>query len=174
MSIAVDRFDHKRIITVAFVLLPVRCAMIATMVAYWSNLWALMATQIIDGMGAGVYDIMLPIVVKRLTTGSGRFGFTFGFTVMCWRIGHGLSLFFAEMVVHSFGYAVAFGFLGTLGLLNLLGFVFFFSFDNSSASVEENKAAVEARGDTFEEDSQKKIISSEDLDKTEEEELVDC
>jgi len=127
MSYAVERFDHKRIMIVAFVVLPVRCAMIACMVAYWNNPWALVATQILDGVGAGVYDIMLPIVVKKLTKGTGRFGFTFGFTVTCWRIGHGLSLFLGEVMVHSFGYSAAFWVLCAVGLLNLIGFVSFFS-----------------------------------------------
>jgi len=139
MSFAVDRFDHKRIMIVAFVLLPVRCALISSMIIYWSNPWALIATQIIDGLAAGIYDIMLPIVVKKLTKGSGRFGFTFGFTITCWRIGHGLSVFLSEMVVHELGYAAAFLYLGCVGILNLLGFALFFSFDDSTSAAEDNK-----------------------------------
>jgi len=112
MANIVNKFDPKRIILVAFVVLPIRCTLVAIMVLYRSNPWALVATQILDGIGAGVYDTMLPIIVKKLTEGSGRFGFTFGFIISCWSIGHGVSLLVGEAIVYSFGYATAFLALG--------------------------------------------------------------
>ena len=112
---------------VAFVLLPIRPFLIAVLISYWNNPWALAATMILEGIGAGVYDTMLPIIVKKMTQGSGRFGFTFGFIVTCWRLGHGLSVFFGEAIVHSFGYTVVFIVLACMGLLNLLVFTFFYS-----------------------------------------------
>jgi MFS family permease len=127
---AIDRFPHKNIMMVAFLVLPIRCASIAILIAYWNNPWALAATSAFEGIGAGVYDTMLPIIVKKLTEGSGRFGFTFGFIVTCWRMGHGVSVLFGETMVHSFGYTVAFIVLGCVGVLNLLGFAFFYSIDS--------------------------------------------
>lgn len=127
MSTAINRIDHKFLTTIAFIVLPIRCAMIALMVMYWQNPYVLVATQIFDGIGAGIYDIMLPVIVKKLTEGSGRFGFTYGFIVTCWRVGHGMSLLLGEIIVHYMGYSSAFWILGSIGLVNLLSFVSFFN-----------------------------------------------
>ena len=141
MISAIDKFPHKNIMLIAFLALPIRCAMIAILVSYWSNPWVLAASSAFEGIGAGVYDTMLPIIVKKLTEGSGRFGFTFGFIVTSWRMGHGVSMLFGETMVHSFGYAVAFIVLGGIGVLNLLAFAFFYSIDSEvrAADLEEKE-----------------------------------
>lgn len=102
------------------------------MVLYWNNPYILVATQIFDGIGAGIYDIMLPIIVKKLTEGSGRFGFTYGFIVTCWRIGHGVSLLLGEIIVFYISYAAACWIFGGIGLVNLISFVLFFRFREDS------------------------------------------
>jgi len=139
MSYAVDRFDHKRIMIVAFVTVPARCLAIALMVEYFSNPWALTASQALEGIGAGVYDVMIPIIVQQMTKGTGRFGFTFGFIVSMWRIGHGASVFLGESLVQSFNYTIAFGTLGAIGLVNLIVFVLFFKLESGSTPAEEEK-----------------------------------
>jgi MFS family permease len=138
MSYAVDRFSHKRIMIVAFVTVPARCFAIALMVEYFQNPWALTASQALEGIGAGVYDVMIPIIVQQLTKGTGRFGFTFGFIVSMWRIGHGSSVFLAELLVQSFNYTVSFSTLGSIGILNLIVFVLFFKLDTENKSAKNN------------------------------------
>jgi MFS family permease len=128
MSTAITKFSHKALTTIAFIVLPIRCTLIALMILYWNNPYILVATQIFDGIGAGIYDIMLPIIVKKLTEGSGRFGFTYGFIVTCWRIGHGVSLLLGEIIVFYISYAAAFWIFGGIGLVNLISFVLFFRF----------------------------------------------
>jgi len=61
----------------------------------------------------------VPLVVKVLVEGSGRYGFTFGFIVTCWRLGHGLSILVAEAILKSAdeNYEVPFFVLGAGGLL---------------------------------------------------------
>ena len=78
---------------------------------------AVVATQVFDGIGAGIYDTLLPLLVKSLVSGTGRYGFVFGAMVTSWRIGHGFSLLLAESLVHSVSYSVAFIVLGSMGLL---------------------------------------------------------
>ena len=129
MTSAIDRFDHKFLTAIALVILPIRCAVIALLVMYFQNPYFLVATQLFEGVGAGIYDIMLPVIVKKLTEGSGRFGFTYGFIVTCWRIGHGVSLLLGEAMVHYLGYKSAFWILGGIGLINLLSFILFFRID---------------------------------------------
>merc|ERR1712190_95482 len=82
------------------------------------------ATQMLEGLGAGIYDTLIPIVVSTMTEGTGRFGIAHGFIVTCWRLGHGLSLLLAESVVQEASYHVAFLTLGGIGVLALLLLVF--------------------------------------------------
>ena len=68
----------------------------------------------------------MPLVVKQLCEGSGHFGFTFGFIVTCWRVGHGLSILLLEAVLkasdHSF--EVVFIVAAGMGLLCCLLLLF--------------------------------------------------
>jgi len=145
MTYAIDRFDHKRIMTVAFVTVPVRCAAIALLVEFSNSPWALVSTQTLEGIGAGVYDVMIPIVVQKMTKGSGRFGFAFGFIVAMWRIGHGCSVLLGESLAQSFGYVASFTTLGVIGFLNLVVFVLFFNFDQEPSPVKEEKEIEDRR-----------------------------
>jgi hypothetical protein len=112
--------------------------------------------MIVEGIGAGVYDTMLPIIVKKMTLGSGRFGFTFGFIVTCWRLGHGVSVFFGEAIVRSFGYTVVFIVLACLGLVNLLVFTFFYSPYSTTAEKKDGQSKV----DVIKEEERENILAN--------------
>jgi len=124
MTKAVENMDHKTLLVLAHLVLPIRCGLIAIMVTWWDNKYAICSTQLLDGVGAGIYDTMISIVVSKLTVGTGRFGVTFGFIVTCWRIGHGFSYLLAETIWHQFGAAVAFLTLGGIGIISLIILVF--------------------------------------------------
>jgi MFS family permease len=111
------RFSYKSMLLVAHLILPVRCTTVALLAMYNRNRYALAATQVFEGLGAGIYDTLLPLLVRRLVVGTGRFGFTFGFIIACWRLGHGASLLLGESVVQASSYEAAFFTLGGLGLL---------------------------------------------------------
>lgn len=88
------------------------------------NEYAVTATQVFDGLGAGIYDTIMPLVIKTLVHGTGRFGFTYGFIITCWRLGHGLSLLLGEAIVQTSSYEAAFFTLGGMGLFVTLLLVF--------------------------------------------------
>ena len=54
--------------------LPCRCLTLGLLAMYAPNQYALAATQVFEGIGAGIYDTLMPLVVKRLVKGTGRFG----------------------------------------------------------------------------------------------------
>lgn len=65
------------VITGYFVGVPLRCLTIIALVIYKPNVYALMATQVLDGIGAGIFGLSLPIYTKHLTAGKfQRFVFT--------------------------------------------------------------------------------------------------
>jgi MFS family permease len=112
-----ERVGYKKLLLVAHLILPVRCTTVALLAMYAPSQYLLAATQVFEGLGAGIYDTLLPLVVKRLVQDSGRFGFTFGFIVSCWRLGHGFSLLLGESILQASSYEAAFFTLGGLGLL---------------------------------------------------------
>ena len=49
---------------------PLRCAVILVLIKYQQNPYALMATQVLDGVGAGTFGLSVPIYLKHLTAGT--------------------------------------------------------------------------------------------------------
>ena len=84
------------VLLLAHIMLPIRCLSLGLLMRYFPNRWALTATQALEGIGAGIYDTMIPLVVVRLARKTGHYGFLFGFIITCWRLGHGVSVLVAE------------------------------------------------------------------------------
>lgn len=104
--------------------------MLTLLVNYWNNKYALTATQILDGVAAGIFDTMIPIVVGTMTAGSGRFGFVYGFIITMWRLGHGFSVLVGESIVHAIGYNTVFLIQAGIGIIALLVLIVFVRFDD--------------------------------------------
>uniref|UniRef100_A0A7S0Q2F5 Major facilitator superfamily (MFS) profile domain-containing protein n=1 Tax=Coccolithus braarudii TaxID=221442 RepID=A0A7S0Q2F5_9EUKA len=118
------RFSYKTLLLLAILILPIRCSMLAFLTMFAPNEFALVSTQIFEGVGAGIYDTLMPLVVKRLVEGTGHYGFTYGFILTCWRIGHALSVLLGEFILKESSYEVAFFTLGGLGVLVAAVFLF--------------------------------------------------
>jgi len=116
----IEKISPKTLFIYAHLVLLVRCAMIVIVIELWDNKYTLTATQTLDGIGAGIYDTLIPLVVGQLTEGTGRYGFTFGLILLCWRIGHGASLLLGEFIAHAVSYKVAFITQGGIGIFSLL------------------------------------------------------
>eukprot|EP01046_Picozoa_sp_COSAG06_P072068 COSAG06_NODE_20914_length_776_cov_2.076809_1_plen_92_part_00 len=61
----------------------------------------MVSTQLLV-LDAGIYDTLMPLVVKELVAGSGWsgwYGFAFGFIVACRHIGHGCSMLLAQSLL---------------------------------------------------------------------------
>jgi len=116
----IEKVTPKTLLIFAHFVLLVRCAMIVILIEWWDNKYALTATQVMDGIGAGIYDTLIPIVVGQATEGSGRFGFTYGINLTCWRIGHAASFALGEFIAYAISYKVAFLIQGGIGIFSLL------------------------------------------------------
>ena len=64
-----DRWGRKTIFLAAFLVLPVR----GVLFTLSDNSAFLVVVQILDGVGAGIFGALFPIVVKDLTIGTGRY-----------------------------------------------------------------------------------------------------
>jgi len=132
MVTATKKYDHKKLMILAFAILPVQDLVLTLLVKYWNNKYALTATQIFAGISAGIFDTMLPIVVGTMTAGSGRFGFVYGFIITMWRLGHGFSVLLGESIVHAMSYEAVFLIQGGIAILALLVLIVFVRFDTTN------------------------------------------
>ncbi|PZN97291.1 MAG: MFS transporter [Hyphomicrobiales bacterium] len=88
---------------------------------YW-----LVGVQLLDGVGAGIFGALFPLIVADLTRGTGHFNVSQGAIATAQGIGGALSTSVAGAIVVSAGYSAAFLTLGAaagLGLVLLLIFM---------------------------------------------------
>jgi predicted MFS family arabinose efflux permease len=106
-------WGRKPLLLIAFGVLPVR----AVLYTLTSNTAALVAIQIVDGIGAGIFGVVSVLVIADLTRGSGRFNITLGAISTAVGIGAALSQTIAGTIVHHFNYTAAFLFLAAIAAL---------------------------------------------------------
>jgi MFS family permease len=86
---------------------------------------ALVAIQILDGVGAGIFGGVSVLVIADLTQGSGRFNFTLGAISTAVGIGASLSQVIAGSIVHHSGFNAGFLFLAAVAAVALCILYFF-------------------------------------------------
>ena len=78
---------------------------------FTSNTSLLVAIQILDGVGAGIFGVVSVLVIADLTRGTGRFNLTLGAITTAVGIGASLSQLIAGSIVHHAGSRAGFLFL---------------------------------------------------------------
>ena len=74
----------------------------------------LVSVQLLDGVGAGIYGAIFPLVVADLTRGTGHFNISQGAIATAAGLGAALSTTFAGTIVVAAGYGAAFYFLAAI------------------------------------------------------------
>ncbi len=105
-----DSWGRKPIFLVGFAVLTVR----SFLYPLWDNSYWLVGVQLLDGVGAGIFGALFPLVVQDVTHGTGRFNVSLGAITTAWGIGASLSNFVAGGIVVAAGYDVAFMSLGAV------------------------------------------------------------
>jgi MFS family permease len=98
------RLARKPIFLVGFAVLPVR----GLLYLLAHSPAALLALQVLDGIGAAVFGAMFTLMIGDLTRGSGHFNFALGLGGTCVGLGAALSNLVAGTVAHLAGYGTAF------------------------------------------------------------------
>ena len=97
-------WGRRPIFLVAFAVLPIRAALyILSDNAFW-----LIGVQLLDGVGAGIYGALTPLVIADIMRGSGRFNLAQGAVATMMGIGASVSALFAGEMVDHFGYSASF------------------------------------------------------------------
>jgi predicted MFS family arabinose efflux permease len=100
-------WGRKPLLLIAFGVLPIR----GVLYTLTSNTALLVAIQIMDGVGAGIFGVVSVLVIADLTRGTGRFNLTLGAITTAVGIGAALSQVIAGSIVHHMGFRAGFLFL---------------------------------------------------------------
>jgi len=103
-------WGRKPLLLIAFGALPVR----GVLYTLTSNTALLVAIQILDGIGAGIFGVVSVLVIADLTRGTGRFNLTLGAITTAVGIGAALSQGIAGSIVHHLGARAGFLFLAAV------------------------------------------------------------
>ena len=106
-------WGRRPLLLIGFAALPIR----GLLFAFISDPSLLMAVQILDGITASVFAVMVPLVVADLTRGTGRFNLGQGILGTATGIGASLSATLAGYLTDYFGSATAFGSLAAIALV---------------------------------------------------------
>ena len=105
-----DTWGHKRFFLAALLILPLRGALYTLS----DNKAWLVGVQLLDGIGAGIFGAIFPVIVADLMRNTGRFNVAQGAVITAQSIGAALSTTLAGLVVVKAGYSAAFLSLGAV------------------------------------------------------------
>ena len=103
-------WGRKPLLLIAFGVLPIR----GILYTLTSNTELLVAIQVLDGIGAGIFGVVSVLVIADLTRGTGRFNLTLGAITTAVGIGASLSQVIAGGIVHRVGSHAGFLFLAAV------------------------------------------------------------
>jgi MFS family permease len=108
-----DSWGRKPLFLAGFAILPVR----AVLYTLSDNSFWLVGVQVLDGVGAGIFGALTPLVIADIMRGTGRYNLAQGAIATVQGIGASLSGLAAGVIVDRFGYSVAFLTLGAAALV---------------------------------------------------------
>jgi MFS family permease len=111
-----DSWGRKPIFLVAFAVLTIR----GVLYTVSDNPVWLLTVQALDGVGAGIFGALFPIVIADLTRGSGRFNVAQGAVSTVQGLGAALSATVAGFIIVTEGYTIAFWTLGAVAAIGLV------------------------------------------------------
>jgi MFS family permease len=99
-----DSWGRKPLFLAGFVILPIR----AVLYTLSDNSFWLVGVQLLDGVGAGIFGALTPLVIADIMRGTGRYNLAQGAIATVQGIGASLSGLAAGVIVDHFGYSAAF------------------------------------------------------------------
>ena len=114
-----DAWGRKPIFATALAVLALRGALYPLS----DNPYWLVGVQLLDGVGAGIFGALFPLVVADLTRGTGHFNVSQGAIATAAGLGGALSAAAAGFIVVAAGYSAAFLFLAAIAAVALALFV---------------------------------------------------
>jgi MFS family permease len=111
-----ERWGRRPLLLAGLAALPIRGFLFATV----SDPYVLVVIQLLDGVTATVFSVMVPLTIADLTRGTGHFNLAQGLVGTAMGIGASLSPALAGYVTDRFGSASAFSALATIATIGLV------------------------------------------------------
>ncbi|MDF0517936.1 MFS transporter [Bradyrhizobium yuanmingense] len=108
-----NSWGHKRFFLAALLILPTRGALYTLS----NNPFWLVGVQLLDGVGAGIFGAIFPVITADLMRNTGRFNVAQGAVITAQSIGAALSTTLAGLIVVGAGYSAAFVTLGAVAAI---------------------------------------------------------
>jgi MFS family permease len=126
------KLGRKPLFLLGLFSVPVRCLILTGLIALRGDdtgpVWlqiVILSTQILDGVGAGIFGTMYILVTSDISGGTGRFSLTLGLTTAAMSIGGTVSGYLGEALAQDLGYKQAFFILMFMSLVPALVYLFF-------------------------------------------------
>lgn len=113
-----DSWGRKPLFLAGFAILPIR----AVLYTLSDNSFWLIGVQVLDGVGAGIFGALTPLVIADIMRGTGRYNLAQGAIATVQGIGASLSGLGAGVIVDHFGYSATFLTLGAAALVAVIVF----------------------------------------------------
>jgi MFS family permease len=107
------RIGRKPLLLAGWASLPVRAALFALLIGHPL---ALVPVQLLEGVAAATFGVLVPLVAADLTHNTGRYNLSLGLFGLCGAGGAALSTTLAGAIAELWGRTAAFGSLTALGL----------------------------------------------------------
>ena len=98
-----DTWGRKPLFLAGFAVLPLR----AVLYTLSDNSFWLISVQVLDGVGAGIFGALTPLVIADIMRGTGRYNLAQGAVATVQGIGASLSGLVAGVIVDRYGYSAA-------------------------------------------------------------------
>lgn len=125
-------YGRKGIFMIGLFSVPLRCLILTGLLQLKENIGGsfglnlvILSTQILDGVGAGVFGTMYILVTSDIAGGTGRFSMALGSTTAAASIGGTVSGYLGEALAQDLGYQEAYSILMLLSLVP--AFLYFFA-----------------------------------------------
>ena len=125
--------SRKKLFMLAFIILPIRPILFSLI----EHPYVLTGIQVLDGLTAGVYGVLIILMMADLSKGTGRFNLLQGAVYCALGVGMALSTFVTGKVSEAYGFNNGFRFLAAISIVACLFFTFFVK------ETKENKLKVE-------------------------------
>jgi MFS family permease len=108
-----NKWGRKPVFLIGFAILPIR----GFLYTLSDNPVFIVAVQLLDGIGAGIFGVLSVIVVADLTQGTGRYNLVLGAIATAQSVGASLSNLVSGYIVNAWGFNAGFLFLAAVAAL---------------------------------------------------------
>ena len=113
-----DTWGRKPLFLIGFAVLPIR----AVLYTFSDNSFWLIGVQVLNGIGAGIFGALTPLVIADIMRGTGRYNLAQGAIATVQGVGASLSGLAAGVIVDRYGYTVTFLSLGAIAAVAVIVF----------------------------------------------------